>query len=351
MNCYPLPELGWDEAWQRLFEAQADAGWRPARVATRHKDQYIVLSGEGEHTARIKGHLRYRAEEWTELPVVGDWVMMGRRPHEPVWRIHGILERRVQLSRKAAGSRFGEQVLAANVDSVGVVMGLDEDFNPRRLERYLVAVRESGARPVVILNKADLLRAKEIRASCEALEQVANGSTVMVTSASKGSGLAELRSLLAGGQTVVFVGSSGAGKSSLVNCLLGEERQATGEVRESDGEGRHTTSRREMIVLPGGGIVIDSPGIRELQIWSSEESVEAAFAEIEAAALQCRFSDCRHETEPGCAVRAAIEAGLLDEERLQNYLEMRAERERVTTRRQRMGEATRRAFKPQRKRG
>ena len=237
--------------------------------------------------------------------------------------IHGLVPRAGAFTRKVAGETTEEQVIAANVDVAFLVAGLDHDFNPRRLERYVVAVWESGATPVLVLNKADLgERVEERQAEAAA---AAPGVAVVALSARERTGLETLGAWLEPGCTVALLGSSGAGKSTLVNALLGEDRQATGEVREDDSRGRHTTTRRELIVLPGGALLIDTPGLRELQLWSGEESLAGAFPDVEALAASCRFRDCRHAGEPGCAVRAAVESGALEEARFESWVKLQRE--------------------------
>lgn len=340
-----LNELGWDEGLDRDFADVRKRGWVPGRVSIRHKGQYSIMTEQGEIAARIKGYLRYTAETFAELPVVGDWVAVGRREHENLWRIHAVLPRRTELRRKVKGTQTKPQVLAANMTTVVIVMGLTEDFNVRRLERYLVLVNESGARPFVILNKSDLVDRAMLHDSLDEIRDIAGDVTVAPVSAKKGKGIDALKPLLHLGETLVFIGSSGQGKSTLINALLGEERFATGAVRDTDGRGRHTTTRRELVLLPSGAIVIDSPGIREIQLWETEEGLEESFADIEQLAAQCRFADCTHTVEPGCAVIEAIESEELKAERLESYRNLKEELERLKERGQELGEKPRRAFK------
>lgn len=325
-NVFRLEQLGWDNDWEREFAPFHEKDCIPGRVGIRHKGMYTILTEQGEVYARIKGYLRYTAETFAELPSVGDWVAIARKPHEELWRIQGVLERRTVLRRKVKGAQTVPQVLAANMTTVVVVMALTEDYNLRRLERYLVLVHESGAKPFVLLNKSDLIDDEELLQEAIAdVREVAGTAPVAVASALHGDGVHALAPILVRGETLVFVGSSGAGKSTLVNTLLGEERFETAEIRESDGRGRHTTTRREMVLLPNGAIVIDSPGIREIQLWEAEEGFQEAFADIEELARQCRFRDCTHANEPGCAIRQAIEEEELDPERWSNYQRLRDE--------------------------
>jgi ribosome biogenesis GTPase len=237
--------------------------------------------------------------------------------------IHAVLPRRTKFSRRAAGGREQEQMIAANVDLALIVCGLDHDFNLRRIERYLTLARESGAGAAVALNKADLCTDSEARA--EEVLQIAGGAPVVVISAKSAEGIAPILQLIGQGRTVALLGSSGVGKSTLVNQLLGEERQRVQEIRESDGRGRHTTTFRELTPLPSGGALIDTPGMRELQLWAGPESLDSAFAEIAELALACRFRNCAHTLENGCAVQAALAGGELDPERWRSYQKLHAE--------------------------
>lgn len=325
-----LVPLGWDEAWEQSFATWAPTGSEPARVAVRHKDQYEVESAHGRVNARLQGKLRYEAGQRSDLPIVGDWVAIGKRPHETVWRIRSLAPRRTFLRRRSRGTRAETHLLAANVDVVFVVMGLTEDFSPNRLDRYLVLIADGGARGIVVLNKADLVDESILADRRRRIEQAvaggaAQGVAVLAVSAGTGEGVEDVRAQLAGGRTGVLVGSSGAGKSTLMNRLLGEERQATAEVRESDGRGRHTTTQRELEVLPCGGILVDSPGIREIQLLDVADGVEDTFADIAAIARDCRFGDCAHDSEPGCAVRQAVEDGNLAAARLENWRRLNGE--------------------------
>jgi ribosome biogenesis GTPase len=338
--------LGWDEQWQELLQSGGfGESALVGRVAVRHKSQYAVWTSEGEIPARIRGVLRYQAADWSELPVVGDWVACTRKGHEHLWHIREVLARRTVLTRKDKGTRATPQVLVANVSVVLIVMGLTEDYNLRRLERYLIIARESGAKPVVVLNKADVLPAEMVEDSREEIAELAGDVPLHVVSALEARGLAPLAEYLGRGETVVVVGSSGAGKSTLANALLGTERQRTGEVRDTDGKGRHTTTVREMIPLPSGAILIDTPGIREIQLWENDEGLDSTFADIEELAQSCRFRDCTHTSEPGCAILAAIEEGSLDPDRLASYGRLREELRHLASRQRENRETTRRIFK------
>jgi ribosome biogenesis GTPase len=325
-----LHTLGWNQFFEGQFHAWADQGYVPARVAEEHRTRYIVIGEFGVLPAEVSGRFRHLAESSGGFPAVGDWVVAAPTVEKDRCIIHGLLERKSGFSRKAAssggmpdtGGRTDEQVLAANIDTVFLVSGLDGDFNPRRVERYLVAAWDSGAAPVILLNKADLC--EDVEVYLEAIREVAFGVSVLVISAQENRGLEALEPYLSSTQTTVFLGSSGVGKSTIINRLLGEDRIKTHEVREYDSRGRHTTTFRQMLFLPGGGIVIDTPGLRELQLWD-DGGLSRTFADIEELVGQCRFTDCRHETEPGCAVREAIKDGRLSEDRYRRYLKLQKE--------------------------
>ncbi len=326
----PLRAIGWpwpgapdDPAWAALLAAHPEA--RPARVTEQHRSGYVVADGPD---AAIKAEslpewqrrpgFRKAGSPAHERPAVGDWVLLEGK------RIVALLPRHTGIKRGAAGEHYQQQVIAANVDTVFIVSGLDDDFNPRRIERYLLLVGSGGAQPVVVLTKAD--RNEHAGDAIEALTDVtAQDVPVFALNAKDAESVAVLAPWLQPGRTVVLVGSSGAGKSTLTNTLLGDDRMKTGEVRESDSRGRHTTTHRALMPLPSGACLIDTPGMRELKPTGEEDLIEGGFADIEALAGQCRFRDCSHQREPGCAVRAAIARGELDEERFLNYLKLRDE--------------------------
>ena len=318
-----LRELGFDDGFAESFAPFAAEGVVPGRVVAGHSRVLRVRTEDGEALANVTGRLRHEARGAADLPTVGDWVALrpagaGRRAV-----IEAVLPRRTAFVRRAPGDRSVAQVLAANVDTVFLVMGLDGDFNPRRIERALVLAWESGALPVVVLNKTDLC--EDLAARRAEIESVAPGVPVVAIAARPGEGLEALTSWLAPGRTVALLGSSGVGKSTLVNRLLGRDKQKTREVRAADQRGRHTTTHRELIGLPGGALLLDTPGLREIQLWSDGAGLDAAFADLGELFTSCRFTDCSHTTEPGCAVGAAVEDGRLDPARLESFRKLQAE--------------------------
>jgi ribosome biogenesis GTPase / thiamine phosphate phosphatase len=320
---YVLNELGWTDSHTTDFEPHAAEGYLPARLAAQHRGVYILFTELGELRAETSGRLEHEATGPGEMPAVGDWVAVSARPEEGAATIHAVLPRRTKFSRKVALGASEEQVLAANVDAVFLLMSLNEDFNLRRLERYITMAWESGAKPVIVLTKTDLCPEFALRVL--EVEAIAFGVPVHAISSLTGDGLELVRAHLAPGQTIALLGSSGVGKSTLVNTLAGEEILATQPIREDDGEGRHTTTHRQLVLLPGGGLVLDSPGMRELQLWESSDGLSETFGDVEDIAAKCRFSDCGHETEPGCAVRAALEDGTLAHERWASYNKLQRE--------------------------
>ncbi len=318
-----LVELGWNDFFAEGFAPYAREGYGVGRVFLQHNKIYLLRTADGEVWGEISGRLRHEARGSADLPAVGDWVAIRERKEEGKATIHYVLPRKSKFSRKAAGRETDEQVVAANVDTVLLVVGLDNDFNLRRLERYLITAWESGAQPVVILNKADLC--PEVEARQSEVTAIAPDVPVVLMSAKRDEGWQALSQYTVAGRTVALLGSSGVGKSTIVNRLLGTEAQRTQQVREHDERGKHTTTHRELFILPDGGLVIDTPGMRELQLLVSDRGLRDAFEDIEAFAAQCRFSDCRHQGEPGCAIKRALESGALDPERYANHEKMQQE--------------------------
>jgi len=324
-----LSDLGWTDSLESGFTPHHALDRLPARVARADRELYQVLLDADAPPVRaeVSGRLRHEARGPADFPAVGDWVAIAP-PDGGTAIVHAVLPRRTVFARKAPGRETVEQVVAANVDTVFLVGGLDGDFNPRRIERYLVAARESGADPVIILNKADVLLAQSparFAVRLAEVEEIAGGAPVHAVSALDHSGLEPLAAYLASGRTVALLGSSGVGKSTLVNALAGAAVQAIGAARESDGRGRHTTTHRELVPLPGGAWLIDTPGMRELALWGGDEGVSATFGDIAALTARCRFGDCAHDTEPGCAVQAALASGELSAERYASWRKLERE--------------------------
>jgi ribosome biogenesis GTPase len=318
-----LGDFGWDDAYEAAFKPQAAAGLLPARVIKQQRDLSTLVAAGGEVEAGVSGRFRHLAAGPAGFPAVGDWVAIARQgPGRAV--VHAVLPRRSAFVRKMAGEVVEAQVAAANVDTVFLVSGLDGDFNLRRIERYLTTAWTSGSSPVVVLNKSDLRN--DLPDVLAAVGLIAPGVPVAALSALEAGGLEALAPYLVPRRTVALLGSSGVGKSTIINRLLGEERLVTAAVSDAaEGRGRHTTTTRELVRLPGGALLIDTPGMRELQLWADDDGLDRTFDEIDRLAAGCRFRDCRHEQEPGCAVRSAIGAGTLDARRLESYLKLRRE--------------------------
>lgn len=318
-----LSHLGWKSSLQKAYEGIEKEGASVGRVALEHKHIYRVYTEQGDILAEISGKMRHEALGREDFPAVGDWVVVSVREQEGKGTIHSILPRFSKFSRKVAGQTTEEQIVAANVDTVLLVMALNHDFNLRRIERYLLLAWESGANPVIVLSKADLC--DDVAAKVAEVMAVSPGVDVFAVSATVNTGMDQLMPYVGIGQTVALIGSSGAGKSTIINRLFGKEVQKTGGIREDDSKGKHTTTHRELVVLPDGGLLVDTPGMREIQLWGGEEGISSSFSDVESLAEGCMFQDCRHESEPNCAVKEALENGALAPERFQNYLKLQKE--------------------------
>lgn len=320
---WSLTQLGWNSKFDLQFKPYASQGYQAGRVVSEQKQLYRLLTEEGEVLAQVSGKMRFQATTRENFPAVGDWVIISLHQGGERASIHGILPRQSKFARKIAGAETVEQIVAANINTVFLVNALNYDFNLRRIERYLTLAWDSGASPVIVLSKADLCT--EVAERLAKVEEIALGVPVHVISCLTGEGVDRLFTYLQAGKTVAMLGSSGAGKSTLLNYFYGYDVQKVQAVRQGDDRGRHTTTARELVVLPQGGLMIDTPGMRELQLWGSESGLQESFSEVEDLARQCRFSDCQHEQEPGCAVQSAIEAGALTVERFASYLKLKKE--------------------------
>ena len=320
-----LFELGWDAHFEALWRERASDGCVPARVVSQQRGLWRVVGDFDECWAEPSGKFRKESEGGGDWPAVGDWVSVEMRSEKQNALIQQIVPRRSRFARKVAGKQIAEQVIVANIDVALIVAALDGDFNVRRIERYLAQCWESGARPAIVLNKADACT--EPQELVAEIERIAMGVPIFLVSAKTGEGLDALEASFQKGQTVVLLGSSGVGKSTLVNRLLQEERQPTHAVRASDSRGRHTTTSRELFVMPSGALIIDTPGLRELQLWNAADGVSQTFTDVDELAAQCRFTDCQHQNEPGCAVQGALAEGVLAADRLESWRKLQREQE------------------------
>lgn len=316
-------DLGWNEHFSQEFQNfDGGDGLIPARVAKQNKQNYEILCELGNLNAHLSGSFSFFTESNADYPAVGDWIIVSKLPGEDKAIIHKLLARKTSFTRKIAGDKTEKQIIAANIDIVFLVVGLDRNFNLRRIERYLTLINRCGADLVILLNKSDVCR--DVDARVQEVTEIAGDCPIHKLSAINDS-CDFLSSYITRGKTVTMVGSSGTGKTTIINRILGENILQTGETSQKVSQGRHTTTWRELIVLPNGGIVIDTPGMRELQLWSDEEDLAKAFDDIEELSKNCKFRDCKHQEEPGCAVLQAIENGDLDSKRLVNYIKMSKE--------------------------
>ncbi len=318
-----LQTLGWNDYFNNEFKKYTEQGYSVGRIGLEHKRMYRIFTENGELLGEVSGKLRHNSFSREDYPAVGDWVLISPRYEEGKATIHGILPRFSKFSRKAAGMTTEEQIVATNVNTLFLVNALNQDFNLRRIERYLLMAWESGANPVIVLTKSDLCN--DIEEKLKQIEPVALGVPVHVLSVKDNTGIEQLDTYLEEGQTVALLGSSGAGKSTLTNRLIGAQKQLVNEIREGDDRGKHTTTHRELIIVPSGGIIIDTPGMRELQLWDAEDSLSHSFEDIETLAESCYYRDCTHGNEPKCAIVEAISDGILDEERFRSYVKLQKE--------------------------
>lgn len=318
-----IEQWGWRPFLEESMTPYLSQGCVPGRVVLEHKHLYRIITRNGELLAEVSGKFRFQTMGREDYPAVGDWVAVQARIDEGKATIQGVLPRFSKFSRKIAGNTTEEQLVAVNVDTLFLAQALNQDFNLRRLERYLVLAWESGANPVIVLTKADLC--SDVEEKTAQVCSIAPGVPIYAVSALEKTGIDELAPYLKPGQTVALLGSSGVGKSTLINRLYGRDVQDTGGIREDDGRGRHTTTHRELVLLPEGGLLIDTPGMRELQLWEADSGISSGFRDVEELQAECRFHDCTHKNEPGCAVKAAIRSGQLDEERYNSYLKLQKE--------------------------
>jgi ribosome biogenesis GTPase / thiamine phosphate phosphatase len=320
---FNLEQWGWRDRQAQSFTSYEQQGFTVGRVVVEYRNTYLLYTEQGEQLAAVTGKLRHQATGMQDFPAVGDWVVIQSSPADQQATIHAILPRTSKFSRKMVGGAIAEQIIATNVDTVFLVCGLDGDFNLRRIERYLILTWDSGATPVILLNKADLCL--DLPQHLLDVESIAMGVPIIPLSAAQQQGLEALQPYLQPGQTIALLGSSGVGKSTIANQLKGNAVQAVQTVRVGDDRGKHTTTHRQLIPLPCGALIIDTPGMRELQIWSGAEGLPGTFNDIETLAQQCHFRNCQHEYEPGCAIQQALANDTLDPKRFLNYQKLQRE--------------------------
>lgn len=320
---YSLKQLGWTSYFEDEFIKTNKNEFIPARVAVENKQRYVLLTEAGEISGEVIGKLLYSAESISELPKVGDWVNIVLFEDERKGLIHKVFPRKSKLSRKTAERKTEEQIIASNIDKAFIVQALDNNFNIRRLERYLSMVIEGKAEPVIIFNKMDLVG--DLKPYIELTNKYSDDYKIIFSDALTGKGIDKISSFISEGETFVFIGSSGVGKSTIINRIISDPNLKTQEISSVTGKGKHTTTRREMIILPTGGILIDTPGMRELSLWKSESGIESTFSDIEKFSEDCKFKNCTHSGETGCAVIKAVEEGLLEKSRLMNYKKLQKE--------------------------
>lgn len=320
---FNLAQWGWHDRQAQSFASYEQQGFTVGRVVVDYRNTYLLYTEQGEQWAEVTGKFRHQATGIQDFPVVGDWVVIQPSPTAQRSTIHAILPRTSKFSRKAVGGAIAEQMIATNVDTVFLVCGLDGDFNLRRIERYLMLTWDSGATPVIVLNKADLCL--DLPQRLLEVESIAMGVPIVSLSAAQNQGLEGLQSYLQPGQTIALLGSSGVGKSTIANQLKGETVQAVQAVRMGDDRGKHTTTHRQLIPLPSGALMIDTPGMRELQLWAGTEGLPETFSDIETLAEHCHFRNCQHEKEPDCAIQQALVDGTLDRKRFLNYQKLQRE--------------------------
>ena len=320
-----LEKLGWTSSLHDFFNNHETTDLMPGRVSNVSGRRYRVMTEEGERIASLFHSARRSVINKSDLPAVGDWVGLIKSTEIDRFQIVLIHPRKNKLSRMVAGKKTEEQIIAVNIDKVFIVTSLDNDFNIRRLERSLVIVYEIGAQPAIILNKVD--KCKNHNTYINIVKKSAPQVPVLAISALDGINISEIKNQISPGETIVLLGSSGVGKSTLINQLLGYKRQKVGEIRRSDGKGRHVTSTRELIMLPEGGMLIDNPGIREIQLWTDGRGIREAFSDVEEFAFSCHFKDCKHQKEPKCAVKQAVMDGVLPKERLEHFHKLQREKE------------------------